>query len=41
MNAVLEILAESWKLLDQSSVYILFGMFVAGLMHVFVSSSLA
>lgn len=36
MNVVLEILAESWKLLDQSSVYVLFGIFVAGLMHVFV-----
>jgi uncharacterized membrane protein YraQ (UPF0718 family) len=36
MNIVLEILTESWKLLQESSVYVLFGIFVAGLMHVFV-----
>jgi uncharacterized membrane protein YraQ (UPF0718 family) len=36
MNVVLEILVESWKLLQQSSLYVLFGIFVAGLMHVFV-----
>lgn len=36
MNILLEILRESWKLLQESSVYVLFGIFVAGLMHVFV-----
>jgi hypothetical protein len=37
MNILLEILAESWELLQESSVYVLFGIFVAGLMRVFVS----
>jgi uncharacterized protein len=31
-----EILSESWKLLQESSIYVLFGIFVAGLMRVFV-----
>ena len=37
MNVLLEILTESWELLQESSVYVLFGIFVAGLMRVFVS----
>jgi len=36
MNILLEILTESWELLQDSSIYVLFGIFVAGLMHVFV-----
>ena len=36
MNILLEILSESWKLLQESSIYVLFGIFVAGLMRVFV-----
>jgi uncharacterized membrane protein YraQ (UPF0718 family) len=37
LNIVLNILTESWILLQESSVYVLFGIFVAGLMRVFVS----
>jgi len=37
MNTLLEIIAESWELLRESSIYVLFGIFVAGLMRVFVS----
>jgi uncharacterized protein len=36
MNILLEILTESWELLQESSIYVLFGIFVAGLMRVFV-----
>jgi len=36
MNILLEILTESWELLRESSIYVLFGIFVAGLMRVFV-----
>ena len=36
MNILVEIFTESWKLLQESSIYVLFGIFVAGLMHVFV-----
>jgi uncharacterized membrane protein YraQ (UPF0718 family) len=36
MNILVEILSESWKLLQESSIYVLFGIFVAGLMRVFV-----
>ena len=36
MNILAEILSESWKLLQESSIYVLFGIFVAGLMRVFV-----
>jgi uncharacterized membrane protein YraQ (UPF0718 family) len=36
MNILLEIVTESWKLLQESSIYVLFGIFVAGLMRVFV-----
>jgi uncharacterized membrane protein YraQ (UPF0718 family) len=37
LNIVLNILTESWKLLQGASVYVLFGIFVAGLMRVFLS----
>ena len=36
MNILVEIFTESWKLLQESSIYVLFGIFVAGLMRVFV-----
>jgi uncharacterized membrane protein YraQ (UPF0718 family) len=36
MNILVEIFTESWKLLQGSSIYVLFGIFVAGLMHVFI-----
>jgi len=36
MNILLEIITESWELLRESSIYVLFGIFVAGLMRVFV-----
>ena len=36
MNILTEIFMESWKLLQESSIYILFGILVAGLMRVFV-----
>ncbi len=37
MELLLSILKESWDLLLASSVYILFGIFIAGLMKVFIS----
>ncbi len=37
MNVAMEILSEAWKLLQESSVYVLFGIFVSGLMRAFVS----
>ena len=36
MNILMEIFTEAWKLLQESSIYVLFGIFVAGLMRVFV-----
>jgi uncharacterized protein len=36
MNMPTEILTESWRLLQESSIYVLFGIFVAGLMRVFI-----
>lgn len=36
MNILVEIFTASWKLLQESSIYVLFGIFVAGLMHVFI-----
>ena len=36
MNILVEIFTESWKLLQESSIYVLFGILVAGLMRVFV-----
>jgi uncharacterized protein len=37
MDLLLDILAESWRLLAESSVYVLFGMAVGGLLKVFLS----
>ncbi len=37
MNLIVTMLNESWYMLQASSVYILFGIFVAGLMKVFIS----
>jgi len=37
MEFVLNILSVSWVLLSQSSIYVLFGILVAGLLRVFVS----
>ena len=37
MNFFLSILLESWRLLQQASVYVLFGLLVAGLMRVFIN----
>jgi uncharacterized membrane protein YraQ (UPF0718 family) len=37
MNILIEILMESWELLRESSLYVLFGILVSGLMRVFVS----
>jgi uncharacterized protein len=36
MNMLTEIIMESWRLLQESSIYVLFGIFVAGLMRVFI-----
>ncbi|MCJ7594414.1 MAG: permease, partial [Desulfobacterales bacterium] len=37
MGFILAVLSESWRLLNESSVYVLFGIFVAGLLRVFIS----
>jgi uncharacterized membrane protein YraQ (UPF0718 family) len=37
LSIVVNIVTESWELLLESSIYVLFGIFVAGLMRVFVS----
>jgi uncharacterized membrane protein YraQ (UPF0718 family) len=37
LNTVLNILTESWIVLQGASIYVLFGIFVAGLMRVFLS----
>ena len=37
MEIIINIFQESWQLLQDSSIYILFGIFVAGLMKVFIS----
>ena len=37
MNFIVNVLAASWNLLIDSSVYILFGLIVAGLLRVFLS----
>ena len=39
MNVIVNILLESWRLLLEASVYILFGMFVGGLLKVFLNAS--
>ena len=37
LDVFLKILLESWGLMEEASVYVLFGLFVAGLLRVFVS----
>lgn len=37
MNLFLEILGESWKLLQEASIYVLFGILVAGMLRIFLS----
>ena len=37
MNLVLNILAESWRLLQEASVYVLFGILVGGMLRIFLS----
>jgi uncharacterized membrane protein YraQ (UPF0718 family) len=37
LNVIAQILMESWDLLEEASIYVLFGIFVAGLMRVFIS----
>jgi uncharacterized membrane protein YraQ (UPF0718 family) len=37
MELLMQILVESWRIFEESSVYILFGIFVAGLLRVFLS----
>ncbi|MGD9083733.1 MAG: hypothetical protein PVJ41_02115 [Desulfobacterales bacterium] len=39
MNFILEILVATWDLLVDASVYILFGLLVAGLLRVFLNPS--
>lgn len=37
MNFFLEILGESWKLLQDASIYVMFGILVAGMLRIFLS----
>ena len=37
MNFIIEVLFESWKLLLDASVYILFGLLVSGFLRVFLN----
>ena len=37
MDFVFQILAESWRLLQEASIYVLFGILVAGLLRIFLS----
>ena len=37
MNFIIEVLSESWKLLLDASVYILFGLLVSGFLRVFLN----
>ncbi|MGD2272119.1 MAG: hypothetical protein PVI06_17085 [Desulfobacterales bacterium] len=39
MSFILDIFLEAWRLLQESSVYILFGLLVSGLLRVFLSPS--
>ncbi len=39
MNLILQILAECWRLLAEASIYIIFGLLVAGLLKAFLSPS--
>jgi uncharacterized membrane protein YraQ (UPF0718 family) len=40
MGFILHVLTESWRLLVESSLYILFGLVVAGMLKVFIDPSL-
>jgi uncharacterized membrane protein YraQ (UPF0718 family) len=40
MSLVANVLTEAWNLLIESSVYVLFGLLVSGLLRVFLSPSL-
>jgi uncharacterized membrane protein YraQ (UPF0718 family) len=37
LNFIIQVLAESWHLLLEASVYILFGLLVSGLLRVFLN----
>jgi uncharacterized membrane protein YraQ (UPF0718 family) len=37
MNLIFDILGESWKLLQEASIYVLFGILVAGMLRIFLS----
>ena len=37
MNFILDVLSESWHLLREASVYIIFGLLVSGLLRVFLN----
>ena len=39
MNFIFQILGESWRLLQQASIYVLFGILVAGILRIFLSPS--
>ena len=39
MNFIINVLAASWDLLIDSSVYIIFGLIVAGLLRIFLNPS--
>lgn len=36
MNLIMDILTESWGLLEEASIYVLFGLLVAGMLHIFL-----
>jgi len=40
MHFILNVLGESWRLLVESSIYILFGLLVAGMLKVFIDPGL-
>ena len=40
MEIVLNILLEAWRILKESSVYMLFGILVAGILRVFLSTDI-
>ena len=37
MNLVLQIILESWQLFCESSIYVLFGILVAGMLYIFLN----
>ncbi len=37
MNFIIEVLYEAWNLLRESSVYVIFGLMVSGLLRVFLN----